>query len=162
MTTITESDIRQMQSLFVASMVGDLEGIVTILNHHKHDIDGNNIFGIDIDPKGWGRRPLHGAVIAGHVKIVEFYIKNGANINVQTRYGDTALHFTIHHNRSIILKMLLEAGADPTIQNNVQKSPIDIARDQNKEDFIEEMRKYIKIEDPNPNESVLKKFLQMK
>lgn len=162
MAPITESDIRQMQSLFIASMVGDLEGVVTILNHHKHDVDGNNVFGIDIDPQGWGRRPIHGAIIAGHIKIVEFYIKNGANINIQTTYGDTPLHFAIHHNRSIILKMLLEAGADPTIQNNIQKSALDIAKDQNKEDFIKEMKNYVKVEPNDENGSALKKFLQMK
>ncbi len=162
MTVIRESDIRQMQSLFVASMVGDLNGIVTILNRHKHDIDGNNVFGIDIDPKGWERRPIHGATIAGHVKVVKFYIDNGADINIQTKYGDTALHFCIHHNRSIILKMLLEAGADPTIRNNVDKTPIDIAVDQDKLDFVEEMKKYVKVTEPQSNEKVLKKFLQMK
>lgn len=162
MTEIRESDIRQMQSLFIATMVGDLEGVVTILNHNKHDINGNNVFGIDIDPKGWGRRPIHGATISGHYKIVKFYIDNGADVNIQTRYGDTALHFAIHHNRSVILKMLLEAGADPTIQNNVQKTPIDIAKDQEKPDFEEEMKKYVKITEPKPGEKVLKKFLQMK
>ena len=151
-----------MQSLFVASMVGDLKGIVTILNHHKHDIDGNNVFGMDIDPKGWGRRPIHGAIIAGHVKVVEFFINNGADTNIQTTYGDTALHFAVYHNRSVILNMLLEGGADPTIQNNIQKTPIDIAKERNYTEFVQEMEKYVKNENPQPNEKVLKKFLDMK
>ena len=162
MTTIRESDIRQMQSLFVASMVGDLKGIVTILNHHKHDIDGNNVFGIDIDPKGWARRPIHGATIAGHVKVVKFFIDNGADVNIQTIYGDTALHFAVYHNRSVILNMLLEAEADPTIQNNVHKTPIAIAKERNYTEFVEEMQKHVKIDDPQPNEKVLKKFLDLK
>lgn len=162
MTVITESDIRQMQSLFAASMVGDLNGVVTILNHHKHDIDGNNVFGIDIDPSEWGRRPIHAATIGGHYKIVKFYIDNGADVNIQTKYGDTALHFAVFHNRSVILKMLLEAHADPTIANNVNKTPIDVAKERNVPSFVEEMEKYVKIKTPAPNEKVLKKFLDMK
>ena len=160
--TITESDIRQMQSLFVASMVGDLKGIVTILNYHKHDIDGNNVLGIDGDPKGWGRRPIHAAIIAGHYKVVKFYIENGANVNIQTTYGDTCLHFAVFYNRSIILNMLLEAKADPSIANNVNKTPIDSAKEMNAPTLAEEMEKFVKKKSLEPGESALKKFLDMK
>ncbi len=162
MTVITESDIRQMQSLFAASMVGDLNGVITILNHHKHDIDGNNVFGIDIDPNSWGRRPIHAATIGGHYKIVKFYIDNGANVNIQSIYGDTALHFAVFHNRSVILKMLLEANADPTITNNVNKTPIDIAKERNNIEFAQEIEKHVRIKTSTPKEKVLKKFLDMK
>ena len=67
---LTSSDIRKIQSLYAACIVGDLNGVVTILNAHLHDIDGNNVHAIDIDPKGYGRRPIHAATIGGHLDIV--------------------------------------------------------------------------------------------
>ena len=159
---IKESDIRKIQSLFAACMVGDLNGVITILNAHWHDIDGNNKFAIDIDPKGYARRPIHAATIGGHINIVKFLIENGADVNIQNRYGDTALHFAVHHNRSFILTELLKSKADPTIKNHVFKTPIDIAEDQKKLNYVEEMKSYIQLEDEPQKESVLKKLLDGK
>ena len=162
MTVITEAELRKVQSLFAACMVGDLKGVVTILNHNIHDINGNNIYGLDIDPKGYGRRPIHAATIGGSLDIVKFLIANGADINVKSTYGDTALHFAVHHNRFFILKLLLESKADPSIQNNVQKTPINIANDQNKGDFVQEIEKYVKISQLDTEKNVLKKLLERK
>ena len=141
-------------------MVGDLKGVVTILNSQWHDIDGNNKLGIDIDPKGYERRPIHAATISGSMDIVKFLIENGANVNIQNRYGDTALHFAVHHNRSFILSELLKANANPLVKNNVMKTPIDIAKDQNKLDYAKEMESYIKKADKPVKGSMLKKFLE--
>lgn len=156
---IKESDIRKAQSLFAACMVGDLNGVVTILNAHLHDVDGNNKFAIDIDPKGYARRPIHAATIGGSLEIVKFLIENGADVNIQNRYGDTALHFAVHHNRSFILTELLKAHADPLIQNNVFKTPIDIAREQNKQAYVQEMETYTKTVEKKTGGSMLKKLL---
>lgn len=159
---IRESDIRKVQSLFAACMVGDLNGVVTILNAHLHDVDGNNKFALDIDPKGYGRRPIQAATIGGSLEIVQFLIENGADVNIQNRYGDTALHFAVHHNRSLILTELLKSNANPMIKNNVFKTPIDIAHDQNKENFVQEMETYLKPESNQSGGSMLKKMLDGK
>ena len=145
MEKISKNDLRKVQSLFNATMAGDLEGIKTILAHKIHNIDGdiiNESMNIgEIDSKGWGRRPIHVAVIAGHYDILQYLIENGANINKKTKYGDTALHFCVHYNRYKIFMYLLDHGADWTIKNNVNLNTMDLAKEQNKESFIKELEK---------------------
>lgn len=157
---ITASEIRKIQSLYAACIVGDLKGVVTILNAHLHDIDGNNIHAIDIDPKGYGRRPIHAATIGGHLDIVKFLIDNGADVNIKNRYGDTALHFAVYHNRSLILTELLKRHADPTIQNNVYKTPIDIAKEESKEQFVIEMENFLPNTSQDTRGSMLKQMVE--
>lgn len=143
MPVIREADIRRMQLMYAACYVGDLKGIMVLLNEKSHDVDGNNKLGIDIDPEGHGRRPIHVATITGKFDVVKFLIDNGANVNIQTNYGDTALHFAVYHTRMRFLKLLLESNANPTIQNNIQKTPIAVAKEQHALEFVQEMEKYL-------------------
>lgn len=54
--------------------------------------------------------------------------QKGADVNIPTTYGETALHYAVRLERKDLLKVLLQGGADPTIkdsQNN--KTPYEIA-----------------------------------
>lgn len=137
---IKPSDRRKAHSFFNACLAGDLDGVKLIFSKNFHTINGDlldkQLSSIEMDPKSWGRRPIHVATIGGHIQIVKYLVENGANINIKNKYGDTALHFCVHHNCYQIYSYLLVKGADPNILNNVNLSPIDVAKQQNKYDLF--------------------------
>lgn len=42
---------------------------------------------------------------------------------------DTALHLAVKHNHFRLVEFLLEAGADPSLQNEAGHTPLDLAKD---------------------------------
>ncbi|MGL1930512.1 MAG: ankyrin repeat domain-containing protein [Desulfotalea sp.] len=64
-------------------------------------------------------------------EIVEFLLKNGANINAQTRWGETALHQSVLKGFVEKTKILLKYGAVSTLDER-GKTPADKAREQMK------------------------------
>lgn len=70
------------------------------------------------------RPPIIIASQYGHEEIVKILLENGANPNIQTKNGDTALHNAARMGRYDITKVLIESGADPKIINQRQKKPI--------------------------------------
>jgi len=58
---------------------------------------------------------------------VEDLIKGGANINVKDAEGNTPLIWAVIHKNSDVVKLLVKAGADITIKNNVGKDARDLA-----------------------------------
>lgn len=82
---------------------------------------------------------LHAAVAHFPASSIEFLIRQTIDLNAQNQSGDTALHALILY-RAVqgedtseatilsLVKQLVEAGADPTIANNRQKTPLDYAK----------------------------------
>lgn len=50
-------------------------------------------------------------------------------IDKTTTEGDTALHLSAKHDKAEAMKLLLKAGADPTLRNKQGKTPLDIAQE---------------------------------
>lgn len=50
-------------------------------------------------------------------------------IDKTTVDGDTALHLSARHDKAEAMRLLLRAGADSTLRNNLDKSSIEIAQD---------------------------------
>lgn len=50
-------------------------------------------------------------------------------IDKTTSEGDSALHLSAKHDKAEAMKLLLKAGADPTLQNKMGKTPMDIAKE---------------------------------
>lgn len=79
------------------------------------------------------------------ISMLMCYIPNGDNnltfikeiceehpeiINLQNGIGNTALHYACHHYPSIaVVQLLLQNGADKSIQNSEGKRPIDVVKD---------------------------------
>ncbi|CAG5095678.1 hypothetical protein G9C98_007807 [Cotesia typhae] len=82
-----------------------------------------------------GETALHLAIlreIGGNcLHIVDFLIQNMpvGNIDKITSEGETALHLSARHDRAEAMKLLLRAGADPTLRNKQEKTPLDIAQE---------------------------------
>lgn len=71
------------------------------------------------------RSLLHSAVVDNKINQVKYLISlNKININAQDKYGWTALHHACDRTYFEIVRVLLEAGADPNIQTPYGYLPI--------------------------------------
>ena len=92
--------------VFEASALGDLETVRRLVNGDRGLV---NAFAAD------GFYPLGLAAYFGHAAIVEFLLKNGGDVHLAARNAQkvTALHAGASRGGAEIVKLLLEAGADP-------------------------------------------------
>jgi len=66
-------------------------------------------------------------VCNGCVDIVEVLLAHGADVNHQDASGFTAFHRAVMFNNIILVKLLLEHGADPLIKTNYDKTALEMA-----------------------------------
>lgn len=94
---------------FEACKEGDMETIEELFSEHQ-DVDVNLI------EEGTGATGLMLAAIIGHVDLTKMLIGLGANLNAKDLlYGWTALMQATFYGQREVAKLLLKAGADPTI-----------------------------------------------
>ena len=70
--------------------------------------------------------PLHEAAFQGHTDVIKELLKGAIHINSIAKASDgsyffTALHWAIYKNNPESVKLLLEHGADPSIQGKSGK-----------------------------------------
>jgi len=90
-----------------------------------------------------GRTPLMYASHLGHKDEVELLIKYGARIDDRTIFGNTALHYACgwgniksYRPNVEVVRFLLQKGADRSIQDSQDKTPLDIAKERGYSDII--------------------------
>jgi ankyrin repeat protein len=78
-----------------------------------------------------GRTPLHYAAENEHLEIVRFLIESGADINAQEEatLGNTPVAGIADKCSPALAKLLIDAGADPTIRGWQRLNALDRARD---------------------------------
>jgi ankyrin repeat protein len=92
----------------------------------------------DVNKTGW--TPLHYAASGGHVAVIEFLLENSAYIDAESPNGTTPLMMAAMYGSPEAVKVLIQAGADLTVKNQIGLSALDFAvrgNRQNAKELIE-------------------------
>ena len=88
---------------------------------------------------GW--TPLLRASENGHVEVVKRLIQAGGEVNAQIKEGywkgETTLHHASRYGHVEVITALLAAGADKTIKDNKDRTPHDLAENQDCKNALE-------------------------
>lgn len=92
--------------------------------------------GSDVNAFDNGKTPLHYAVDDGHLDVARELIEAGADVNAHDPavIGDTALGWAASHCSLEMAKILVAAGADPTIRGWMQLCALDRAKNRKRGD----------------------------
>lgn len=79
----------------------------------------------DVNKPGW--TPLHYAASTGQVQVIEFLLEQSAYIDAESPNGTTPLMMAAMYGSPEAVKVLIQAGADLTLKNQLGMSAHDFA-----------------------------------
>nr|WP_295781642.1 ankyrin repeat domain-containing protein [Rhodoferax sp.] len=88
----------------------------------------------DVNKPGWA--PLHYAATGGHVAVMRLLLDNHAYIDAASPNGSTPLMMAARYGTNDAVKLLIDAGADPTLKNAKGLTAIDFARQVQRDDTV--------------------------
>src|SRR5579863_4229841 len=91
--------------------------------------------GAEVNKKGWA--PLHYAATNGHDDVVQLLVDHSAYIDAGSPNGTTPLMMAARGNHITTVKVLLDAGADPTVKNQLGLTALDFAKQYHAKDVTE-------------------------
>ena len=92
----------------------------------------------DVNKPGW--TPLHYAASGGHVPVIAHLLEHSAYIDAESPNGTTPLMMAAMYGSPEAVKTLIQAGADPTLKNQLGLSALDFAVRGNSFNSIELMQ----------------------
>ena len=110
--------------LMMAAFKGHLELVKRLIARDAH-----------VNKPGWA--PLHYAATHGHLEIMALLLEHHAFIDAESPNKTTPLMMAAHYGTPQAVKLLLEAGADPTLRNELGLSAVDFALRGNRRDAAE-------------------------
>ncbi len=131
-----ETRNRQDESpLMLAALKGMTELVIQLLDK-----------GADVNKPGW--TPLHYAATAGHVQIMNILLEHHAYIDAASPNGSTPLMMAAMYGTPSAVKLLLEAGADPLLKNELGLSAIDFAQRVNRKESADIIAAFVRARQP--------------
>jgi ankyrin repeat protein len=109
--------------LMIASIEGQLPLVETLVLKKK----------ADVNKMGWA--PLHYASSAGNLGIAQFLVVHGAKVNALSPSETTPLMMAVSSGNDLLIKYLLDNGADLSLRNHEGFSAIDVAELFNRSDI---------------------------
>ncbi|MNK23705.1 Ankyrin repeats (3 copies) [compost metagenome] len=102
--------------------------------------------GININAQDFkGQTPLHFAAAYNNFFVAKNLVENGAEVNVRDVYGNTPLWTAVFNGQRIkyydVVILLVDSKADVNNTNDVNKTPLDIAKQLGYQDLIEILEK---------------------
>ncbi len=91
--------------------------------------------GADVNKTGW--TPLHYAATNGHLEIMNLLLEHHAYIDAESPNATTPLMMAAHYGSADAVRLLLAAGADATLKNQLGMSAIDFANKANRKEAAE-------------------------
>nr|WP_295769612.1 ankyrin repeat domain-containing protein [Rhodoferax sp.] len=88
----------------------------------------------DVNKPGWA--PLHYAATGGHVAVMRLLLDTHAYIDAASPNGSTPLMMAARYGTNDAVKLLIDAGADPTLKNAKGLTAIDFARQVQRDDTV--------------------------
>jgi hypothetical protein len=98
--------------------------------------------GADVNKPGWA--PLHYAATGGHLEIMNLLLEHHAFIDAESPNGTTPLMMAAHYGTPAAVRLLLEAGADTAMRNQLGLTAIDFAQRANRADSAELIAAHIR------------------
>jgi ankyrin repeat protein len=96
----------------------------------------------DADIDEW--TPLAWAIQNNSPEIVSTLLSTGqVNLERRDHSGRTALSWAVEYGHYLVVKVLLEAGADPEATNETGRTPVSVAQDYEREDLVQALQHYI-------------------
>lgn len=134
-TKVEARNLKDESPLMLASLKGLTEVCKQLINQ-----------GADVNKPGW--TPLHYASTSGHLAVMELLLENYAYIDASSPNGTTPLMMAAHYGSTAAVTLLLEAGADPLLKNDLGLTAIDFAQRVNRQDAAELIASHIRRKQP--------------
>lgn len=105
--------------------------------------------GAEVNKHGWA--PLHYAASNGHDDIVQLLVDNSAYVDAASPNGTTPLMMAARGNYVSTMKLLLDAGADPRLKNQIGFTALGFAEKYDAKDALEALEDMFARDDRKPS-----------
>jgi uncharacterized protein len=120
--------------------------MIAALKGHKELVRKLIARDADVNKTGW--TPLHYAATASQLEIIQLLLDEHAYIDAESPNKSTPLMMAAHYGTTQAVKLLLEAGADPTLRNELGLSAVEFAQRGNRRDAAEMIAAAIRSRQP--------------
>jgi ankyrin repeat protein len=121
-------DVLKREELHFAAEDGNLAEVTRLLNEgHQPDVFDE-----------LGKTPLHYAAARGHLDVMRVLLASGADVNAHDErvIGDTVLRAVASNCSFDVAKILVDAGANPTIPGWMMLTALDQSKERKKPEGV--------------------------